>query len=607
MSQTTAFKKLLPLLRLYPWAIPTLIIVGILASLFEGLGISLFIPVLQGLMQDSAQMPPTDSVLIQRLFRFVEGLGAQDRPWELPALIFGCILIKNLLGYFNQVFSAWLQARISDHLRSRVFCQLMSVSQSYIERQDSGKLMSTLSGETWRAGQALSDLIGLITTLCTTLVYVTLLLLISLRLTVIVAVVMGGISLLIRQVTHQVDQLGRRVVKSNALLGIRMYEGLVGLRTIRSFGREGYEQQKFDQVSKQLRDAMVQLNAVSVSVNPLYEVLSALLVLSILVVAVQNNQAFLPTLLTFLFMLYRLQPQIQLLDSYRTKLRSLAGSVDDVLAFLSPVGKSYMQSGTQAFYGLQNAIALHDISFYYPEQNDPALSQVSLTIPAGQTTALVGPSGAGKSTLINLICRFHDPASGELRVDGQPLPSLRLEDWRTRIAIVSQDIHVFNATIADNIAYGRLEATPSEIMAAAQQAHAHDFIVDLPEGYDTVVGDRGMRLSGGQRQRLALARAIVRDPDILILDEATNALDSIAENLIQEALDLFSRDRTVIVIAHRLSTIEHADQIVVLHQGRVVEQGTAAQLRQQNGLFSQMYRLQNRPVSDVALSHSQLS
>jgi len=590
------FKRLLPLLKLYPWAIPTIIGLGILASLFEGLGISLFIPVLQSLMQDTASVPE-GSALIQGIFRLTNGISAENRLWMLPTLILLCILIKNFLSYTNGALSAWLKAHVSHRLRSHVFHQLMTVGYSYLETQDSGKLMNTLGGETWRVGQALSILISLVTTLCTTVVYALLLMLISWRLTLVIAIVMGGISLVTRSVTRRIDTVGQRAVESNAELGLRMYEGLVGMRTIRSFGRETYEQQQFDRSSRRVQSVLFKLDLLSATVSPLYEILSALLVLMILVVAVQANRAFLPTLLTFLFMLYRLQPQMQLFDSYRTKLQSLASSIDDVLTFLDPIGKPYLQSGVTPFYGFQRAIALDCVSFRYTPQDKPALDRVSLDIPMGKTTALVGQSGAGKSTLINLVCRFYDPSSGEIRVDGQALPSLKLEDWRNHIAIVSQDIHVFNATIADNIAYGRLEATRAEIVTAAKQAHAHDFILELPQGYDTPVGDRGMRLSGGQRQRLALARAIVRNPDILILDEATNALDSISEHLIQEALDLFSRDRTVLVIAHRLSTIEHADQIVVMHQGRVAEQGTLEQLLRQDGLFSQMYRLQNRHLT----------
>lgn len=589
--ELTVIKRLLPLLSLHPWAIGSIVFIGMLASLFEGLGISLFIPVLQILMQDSPSV--AGGVLPQTLFRLVGRIPVGDRPWVLPSLILTSIALKNVLSYSNYLLSAWLQHQVSHRLRSQVYQQLLQVEYSYLETQDSGRLINTLSGETWRTGEAIAKLIGLITTLCTTGVYGLLLLLISPRLTLVVAGAMGSISLLVRRLMRSTDHLGQRTVQANGSLGMRMYEGLVGMRTIRAFGREDYEQRRFEAESRQVQRTFMRLETLSQAVFPLHEVLSSLLVLAILVVALQYDRAFLPALLTFLFMLYRLQPQMQMIDGYRTNLQALAGSIDEVLSFLDPSTKPYIHTGAIPFSGLQTDIVLDAVSFTYPTQRSPALDGLSLIIPVGKTTALVGPSGAGKSTLIHLICRFYDPAAGVIRVDGRALPTLSLVDWRSHLAIVSQDVHIFNATVAENIAYGRLEATPQEIVAAARQAHADEFIRQMPQGYDTPVGDRGMRLSGGQRQRLALARAIVRNPDLLILDEATNALDSISEQLIQEALELFSRDRTVIVVAHRLSTIEQADQIVVLEQGRVTEQGTLASLLNHNGLFRQMYGLQN--------------
>lgn len=295
-------------------------------------------------------------------------------------------------------------------------------------------------------------------------------------------------------------------------------------------------------------------------------------------------------------MLYRLQPQMKIFDSARVNLGGLTGSVEQVMELLNRADKTYISSGKLPFKGLKQAITFNCVTFRYDPLEKPVLQQISITIPRGKTTAIVGPSGAGKSTLIGLLCRFYDVTTGDIYVDGEPLKQLNLADWRSRIAIVSQDTHLFSSTITENIAYGRLDATTDEIIAAAKLAHAHDFILELPQGYETKVGDRGVRLSGGQRQRLALARAIICNPEILILDEATNALDSISEHLIQEVLQSFGQDRTVIVIAHRLSTIEQADQIIVMEKGRVREQGSIQSLLQLNGLFAKLYHLQYKTV-----------
>jgi subfamily B ATP-binding cassette protein MsbA len=255
---------------------------------------------------------------------------------------------------------------------------------------------------------------------------------------------------------------------------------------------------------------------------------------------------------------------------------------------------------------INKGIIFDDVSLRYDSGKGAALEHVTCSINIGETTAVVGPSGAGKSSLINLICRFYDPSAGHLLIDGVPLPEFDLAWWRNQISVVSQEVYLFNASVAENIAYGQLDAAREELVEAARKAHALEFIEELPGGFETVLGDRGFRLSGGQRQRLALARAFIRDPQILILDEATNSLDLISEGVVQDALAEFGRNRTVLVIAHRISTIEHADKIIVLDSGRVVESGTVTQLLAADGLFSQFYalRLNNKHAGEELARHA---
>jgi len=271
--------------------------------------------------------------------------------------------------------------------------------------------------------------------------------------------------------------------------------------------------------------------------------------------------------------------------------------VEAVQALLDRTDKRYLMSGTHVQPALARGIAFDRVSFRYDTAEDPALTEVSFTIAAGRTTALVGLSGGGKSTIIKLILRFEDPTDGAIFVDGRPLPGLDLESWRSQLALVSQDVYLFNATVRENIAYGRLDATFDEIVDAARQADAHEFIERLPAQYETPLGPRGVRLSGGQQQRISLARALVRNPAVLILDEATNALDSISESWIQGTLEKLCDQRTVIMIAHRLSTIERADRIIVLDKGRVQEQGTLTDLLAADDLFARLYHLQHRLIA----------
>jgi subfamily B ATP-binding cassette protein MsbA len=276
----------------------------------------------------------------------------------------------------------------------------------------------------------------------------------------------------------------------------------------------------------------------------------------------------------------------------------MLGSVEAVLELLDRSNKPYLKSGNAPFSGLKKEIAMEAVTFVYGDDSlQPALNRVSFLIPAGSVTAVVGTSGAGKSTLVNLLCRFYDPNAGRITVDGTDLRELSLKDWRRRIGVAGQDAELMTGTVAENIAYGRPEASEEEIRTAAQLANAAEFIEDLPERWDTRVGARGLRLSGGQRQRIGLARALLCKPSLLILDEATNALDSLSETAVQQTLEQLRGGTTILVIAHRLSTIRDADYVVVLSNGEVVEQGRPGDLFSANGVFSKLYELQSLGLS----------
>jgi subfamily B ATP-binding cassette protein MsbA len=330
-------------------------------------------------------------------------------------------------------------------------------------------------------------------------------------------------------------------------------------------------------------------------VHPVHEVLAAALLLIILFTAAPKA-GDVSVLLVFAFVLYRVQPRIKDFDAARVRLAALSTSVEEVLSFLNTDDKQYVTSGNISQMTLDQDIVFDCVSFQYDPRDEPALTEASFRILAGRTTAFVGPSGGGKSTVMKLLLRFHDPTDGRIIVDGHSLPEFDLDFWRSQIALVSQDVYLFNATVRENIAYGRLDAPLDEITEAARKADAHDFIDRLPNKYDTVLGHHGLRLSGGQQQRITLARAIIRNPRILILDEATNALDSISEQWVQETLDKLRENRTVVMIAHRLSTIERADQIIVLEKGRVRECGTLPELVKAEGLFAKLYHLQHRAL-----------
>lgn len=595
LKEIKAITALKALLAYYPpWAIPVLVILGMLTSFTEGIGISLFIPFLESIGQKNI-VPQTGNWLFDYLGTVFNSIQPDTRLLTISFCIFIVVLLRAAMSYSNMVTFTWLTMKVGHRIRSRLFEQLMTVSFRFIEKCSSGRLMNALSTETWRATDALSGLFRILIGVCSIAVYFTLLMLISWKLTLLVTAIMVVISVIVRLLTRQTQSLGEKVTRHNTELTNRMVEGIDGMKVIRAFVRESYEQKRFAQTSRRLTNLIVRLTMLHGTISPVYQVLTAALLLAVLLTNIHSPERI-HSILIFIFILYRLQPRIIALDGARNRIVFLTSAVEEINSLLAETRKS-LPNGTIPFKELKKGIFFNKLTFKYNSEEKPALQKISVSIPVGKTTALVGHSGAGKSTLIKLLLRFYDASEGNIYVDDYPMKSLESESWRKTIALVSQDVYVFNASIQDNIAYGRLDADSEEIIAAARIADAHEFICQLPHGYDTKVGDRGIRLSGGQLQRITLARAIVRKPGIIILDEATNALDSISEQLIQEALEKLSLDCTVIVIAHRLSTIENANQIIVLNKGRVCEQGTFQDLLKLDGYFARLYKLQYKRKS----------
>lgn len=583
-----AVRALRSVFRLQPRGLSAIVGIGVAASLAEGIGLSLFVPLLEGLEETGAS---ADEWWVRMLRAPFDHLDPDDRLAWIGLCIFVLIALRAALGYLNVLVFARLDARVSHRLRSGILNQLLTVDYRFVERSKFGDLLNTLATETWRTSDALAVVVGLVIAAVNTIVYVVLLLLISVELTVAVSAAMVLIAWVIRRMTRSADELGRRATRANAALADRMVE-ILGLNSlVRTFGAERREQDRFDAVSHDVSDISMRLARISGAVGPVYQLLSGALLVAVAVWTLRDP-GNLSSLLVFIFVLYRLQPQVTRMSGAVVELRSLSAAVEDVIGLLDRSDKPYMRNGTREHVRLVSGIEAREVTFRYDADEDPALRDISVTIPAGKVTALVGPSGAGKSTLVKLLYRFYDPWSGTILVDGVPLTELDVVSWRRSLALVSQDVMLFNGTVADNIRYGRPDATDDEIRVAATKADADGFISRLPDGYDTALGDLGLRLSGGQQQRITLARAIVRDPSVLVLDEATNALDSRSERVIQEALDLLSTERTVIVIAHRLSTVERADHVIVLDEGVVSESGDPASLLANPGLYRQLAELQ---------------
>jgi subfamily B ATP-binding cassette protein MsbA len=465
----------------------------------------------------------------------------------------------------------------------------MGISQRTLDRTGSGRLINLLATDTWHTSDAISLFIGLVINLCSILVFSALLMALSWKLTLLVALGVALVSLLLRYVTTGARRLGQEGVAANAVQSQHMIEALDGLREIQMFSLKDHRERLFVAASEKVRSIYFRLDLLHRAVSPLSEILYVGLLLGLLLIGVGHHSV--SNIMVFLLVLYRLQPQIRQLDSARLSLVSLNSPVEEVMTFLESRDDQPALPGL-ASCEFRRAVEFDCVSFSYDAERQFAVQAVSLRIPFGKTTAIVGCSGSGKSTLVSLLCRFYEPTFGEIRVDGRHLSELDVDAWRSRIGWVSQDAYLFGGSIRENIRYGRLDATENEILAAAIAADADGFIRDLPEGYDTIIGNAGPQLSSGQVQRIALARAFVRKPAILILDEATNAIDGLSEGSIRTRLRRMTAEQTVIIISHRLSSVRHADQVIVMADGRVSEQGSPPELLAQHGFLSRLYEVQ---------------
>ena len=568
----------------------TLLFLGFLASLFEGIGIGLFIPFLQELSAQGS-LTVQSTVLGKGLSQLFADVPLELRISAIALAIFSTVLLKAVLTYATDYLFTILSARIGHDLRARIFARVMTVDFKVLDSVGTGRIMNALSHEIWETADAIDALLRSVISLCTLIVFAVLLLLISWNLSLVVIALLTLIALAVRILTRRVGIYSDKMTRTNAVIASQMIDGTAGIEVVRAYGQEGYQRRRFAVASHRLSSLITRRGMLASAVYPIYEILAAAILVAIMLTSVQGTADVAP-LIVFVFLLYRLAPIVKRLEKERVDLLAARASVNEISSILQLPGSTSNRSGDRPFGGLRDGLEIEHVSYHYDSCGAPAIHDISVSIPAKSFTAIVGPSGSGKSTLINLLLRFFDPSEGQILVNGTPLTDFKLDDWRSRLAVVPQKPYLFSATVRENIIYGDFEASEEQVQAAASDAGAHDFIAALPDGYDTKLGEEGVELSGGEAQRICLARALVRKPDILLLDEATNALDSISEQWIQKGLEEARHKCAVVVVAHRLSTVERADQILVLDQGRLVEQGGRDALLANDGLFSRLYEAQ---------------
>jgi subfamily B ATP-binding cassette protein MsbA len=575
---------------------------GVLAAFFEGSTMTILTLALQTLMGGGdADLAASLGQLGSVVDDLRGGLG-QDR---LFLLLVGVAIVgqflRSGLQFGGSAASAHIHASLEGEVRGRLFRQFTSMSHAQVNRYKIGDLVSYLEQASW-VGKLASLLSSLISHVLIAVAYAVVLLWLSWPLTVAAVVALSLLSSSLRRIIGRIRKLARTFMMASVKFSERTVEYLQGLRLVRVFARQEYAADRVDDALSEGVAAKRQGLIWKATVTPVVESLTVLGVAVLLLAGYLSmgdlEQSVLPRMFTFVFIVYRLMPRVGTINDELARIVDTMPAVHRIAAMLRSDDKEYTTDGGRPFRSLRQAVEFRDVSMCYVAGEQPAVDRVSLVIPRGSMVALVGESGAGKSTVADLLLRLYDPTDGRILVDGVDLRELDLRTWRDRIGVVSQDTFIFNASIRENIAFGKLKAGEDEIVAAARAASAHDFIMETTHGYDTVVGDRGYRLSGGQRQRIAIARAILRDPDILVLDEATSDLDSQAEKQIQRALDRLREERTVLAIAHRLSTVCGADQILVLERGRLVESGTHAALLTRDGAYAAFWRLQGGGDSD---------
>jgi len=577
------------LLRRQPGQVGLLFAITIIVSLFEGLGAGLLIPIVESI---GAQQNPGS------VHWFSSRLAAAFMTVGLPLnlitiLVSGFILFfaQQALLYQRAKVVAETRARAVLDLRSDAFANALQADLSYLDRQNAGHLVNGVIVESERAGAAITSLGEILTTSGVAAMYLVVALFISWPLTLLAMALLGVLSLTVQTQNRQGGKTGWQITESNNALHAVAMEYLGGVRVIKAFGSEAFSTGRFAERARQVWQLTTEHARANAKVGFIYEV-SLFGALVLIVYLALTRLSLTPALLAaFLFILYRLSPRAVTINRHRHQLTAHLPGFAEVTRLIEETSQARLVTGALEFRGLRRAIEFQQVSFEY-EPDQMALRDVSIAIEKGKTTVFVGASGAGKTTVVDLLLRLYDPSQGRILVDGVDLKALDLALWRRSIAIVHQDTFLFNDTIWNNILVGRPDADEAAVIDAARLAHVHEFVELLPQGYQSVIGDRGVRLSGGQRQRLALARAFVRDPEILILDEPTSALDAESDAAIQESLTRFRGDRTVVIVAHRLATIRRADKIIVVEDGRVIEEGDHETLLSHGQRYARYHQLQ---------------
>jgi ABC-type multidrug transport system fused ATPase/permease subunit len=521
---------------------------------------------------------------------------------RICGFILGVYLLKNLFGYVNGYVMAVVEGKMVKSIRDEIFTKLSGLSLDYYYERKAGQLLSRVTNDVSGVN---SSIIGSINTLIGQPLQIITLLWILFAINAKLAFISFGIAALsmwvVGSLGKSIKSLSHRVHANMGDLLAVAQEMISGVKVVKSFGMESYEVERFKRETESHYRAGRRLARIRGTIGPINEIMAVSGFIGILWFggqAVHAGEMRGGELLLFLVSLVQVMQPIRVLSELSGRMHEGAAQAENLFTILD--ANPTVVDGIRSIERVhKSALTFESVSYKYKNAEDEALKGIDLEIFPNEVIALVGPSGAGKTTLVDLVARFYDPSAGSISLNGHDLREYRIDELRKLYGIVTQDTVLFHDTIFNNIAYGNRNASYEQVVEAAKAANAHDFISSMPEAYETIVGDRGVRMSGGQRQRIAIARALLKNPPILIFDEATSALDTESEMLVQEAIQRLLTERTAIVIAHRLSTIQQADRIVVMNEGRIVEIGTHdSLLANSDGLYHKLYSIQLRAASE---------
>ena len=575
---------------------------NIAAAVLDVFTFTLLIPFLDKLFNQPSQTTGISELQQRIIGPFLESADPGTLLRNIIIVILVAVTLKNLFVWVSGQLGAQLQEFVTRDLRNALYSHLQRLPLGFFVRTKTGDILARVLNDTQQTKQVITQAVTQsLQSAAVVIVTIFALVKISWPLTLLALVVAPILIGLLQPLLRKLRKGHRKLSNQYGEMTAVVQESVSGIRLVKSFGGEQYEEERFREGSGRYARGMVRVTRLAVLAQPITETVGTAIAVAILWVGarmVENGALTGSVLITFLILVMRmLQPLKQLSQVPTTAQQSLAAAERIFEVIDSPTEES-LDRGKITTATFERTLEFERVSFAYADE--PVLVDVSLVAPKGQVIALVGASGAGKSTLVDLIPRFYEPTAGHILLDGVDTREIALQALRSLIGIVSQDTVLFNDTVRNNLAYGAAARyTDEQVEAAARAANAHRFIAELPHGYDTILGERGTRLSGGQRQRLSIARALLVDPPILILDEATSALDTESERLVQEAIDRLLEGRTVFVIAHRLSTIAHADQILVMDRGRVVEHGTHGALLARRGHYHRLHALQFADTRDA--------